>query len=389
LKADRNARGATIAAETEAQKAIKAALANTRAYMRNGFNEKAVTELEAIQDSISFNTELGGEALLELGMALETVARIDDARAIYGRLASKNWNPKVRRNAIQLLQGLDIVKQLRQRGPVSNKAMMDPKQMYIMQQNLRVGLTNEWDDYKKKDGNKGTRVWLSPTLVGKSDGDLFKVETLSDAIELVRQALDSLRLDKIPTVVLLRAARKLYVTSSADMMEHISSKHSSMYQRAIQALSDDPVQRRTLAPSAVFAPLVNGTWEVVCAFRDKPQAYDLRVFEPGRLRRSLDIYAGSSASSESYPLLFGIGMANNAGTACYDGVLGEISLELDAGKRTSAPATRKNRQGSRSVAQVLWVDGETKLTRQISSTIGGPDLYTIWRKVLPTVWRKY
>ena len=55
-----------------------------------------------------------GETYLEIAMALETVDRTDEAREIYGKLVTINWSQKTKRNALQLLQGLDITMKIRQ-----------------------------------------------------------------------------------------------------------------------------------------------------------------------------------------------------------------------------------------------------------------------------------
>jgi hypothetical protein len=65
---------------------IKAALTKSRNFMVQGNRKSAVAALEAIQSLVSYTTDIGGEVLLDLGMALETVDRIDDARIIYGKL---------------------------------------------------------------------------------------------------------------------------------------------------------------------------------------------------------------------------------------------------------------------------------------------------------------
>eukprot|EP01042_Synura_sphagnicola_P018601 gene18601-23520_t len=59
-------------------------------------------------------------------MALETVPeRVEEARKVYAKLASTCWSSKVRRQAVGLLQGLDIVKQLRPDISVSTAPTVD------------------------------------------------------------------------------------------------------------------------------------------------------------------------------------------------------------------------------------------------------------------------
>lgn len=99
--------------EQENADKIKKGLGEGRYYMAMGNRKNAVESLERIKDSVTWQTETGGEVLLELAMALETVDRVDEAREIYGKLASVSWSDKTRRNALQLIQGLDITKQIR------------------------------------------------------------------------------------------------------------------------------------------------------------------------------------------------------------------------------------------------------------------------------------
>ena len=100
---------------------------------------------------------------------------MDDARAIYGKLVGSSRSSTVRRNALQLLQGLDMTKQLRNRVNVTIKPVLDPKNMYIMSNNLRAGLTNEWADYKKKEYQP--LPMLGPRRGGS---DLYKVDRNRD-----------------------------------------------------------------------------------------------------------------------------------------------------------------------------------------------------------------
>ena len=54
--------------------------------MRSGNTKAAVKSLEDVQSFLNYHTELCGEAYLELGMALETVDRSEEARKIYGQV---------------------------------------------------------------------------------------------------------------------------------------------------------------------------------------------------------------------------------------------------------------------------------------------------------------
>jgi len=102
--------------------------------MNIGDRKSAVAALEKIQDSIPWQTELGGDCWLELAMALETVDRTDEARKIYGKLLAVSWSTKVRRNALGLVQGLDIAAKIRKTDTGTRKPAMDMANMEIVAQ---------------------------------------------------------------------------------------------------------------------------------------------------------------------------------------------------------------------------------------------------------------
>ena len=79
---------------------LKSALSASRNHMRVGNRKAAVEVLEAVHEFASFQTDLGGELKLEYAMALETVERYDEARAIYGTLVVKSWSQKIKGNTI-------------------------------------------------------------------------------------------------------------------------------------------------------------------------------------------------------------------------------------------------------------------------------------------------
>lgn len=163
--------------------------------MRSGNTKAAVKSLEDVRNNLNFNTELCGEAYLELGMALETVDRSEEARKIYGQLVAVSYSQKVRRNALGLLQGLELTMKLKKRGPQTTAPIVDMQSLNSLSAVISQGLTNEWDQYKKKEFT--VTPWLD--LGGKSDEELFKVETIFDAYNLIIRALSPLKLEKLPS----------------------------------------------------------------------------------------------------------------------------------------------------------------------------------------------
>jgi hypothetical protein len=182
--------------ENENERKIKSAINECRTFMRFGDRSSAVRVMENVRSFLSFQTELGGEAYLELGMALETVDRSEEARKIYGQLVTSSNSDKNRRNALQLLQGLEITMKLRKRGPQTVKPIVDYASLQSMSNILSQGLTNEWNDYKKKD--VAVSPWIGLDDAQKEE-DLFKVNALSDAYYIFLRALIPLKFEKIPT----------------------------------------------------------------------------------------------------------------------------------------------------------------------------------------------
>ena len=186
--------------------------------MMYGNTKKAVKVLEDVKDFLSFQSELGGEALLEYGMVLETVDRAEEARKIYGQLVTVNVSPKVKRSALQLLQGLEITMKLRKKGSLSNKPVMDYESLQTMSSILSTALTDEWADYKKKESTSLT--WIE----GKSEEELYKLETNIDVYNLLVRAAVPLKSEKIPSDVIRRAFRKLYLLSDDVKLQLISQR---------------------------------------------------------------------------------------------------------------------------------------------------------------------
>ena len=136
--------------ENDNREKLTLALKKGRRCLQLGDRNGAVKELEKVQPFANIQSELGGEVLLELAMALETVDRAEDARKLYGKLLTQSTSSKIRRNALGLVQGLDIVSKLRKDIGVDNTPLMDYESMHAISMKLKEGLTNEWDDYKKK-----------------------------------------------------------------------------------------------------------------------------------------------------------------------------------------------------------------------------------------------
>jgi hypothetical protein len=135
--------------ENDNRDKLETALGKARRMLQFGDRVSAVKILEEVQAFANFQSDLGCDVLLELAMALETVSRADDARKLYGQLITQSTNSKVRRSALQLVQGLDLVSRLR-KDIASEAPIVDYASLQSISMQLREGLKNEWDDYKKK-----------------------------------------------------------------------------------------------------------------------------------------------------------------------------------------------------------------------------------------------
>lgn len=228
---------------------------------RNG----AVSTLEAVQDLANIQSEIGGEVILELAMALETVDRQDDARKLYGLLITKCGHSKIRRNALQLIQGLDIVSKLRKDIATDNTPFMDRENMYAISLQLREGLRNEWDEYKKKGFNEAKPWFDLDDDAGKS---LERVGSFQDAYFLSLRSINPLK--KIPSLSFQQMFRRFYVTNDTIKMNFLNSDANMKLNTTSQLASS-------------YYKQLNGTWEIVVSLQDK-SPYRSKRFESGAVR---------------------------------------------------------------------------------------------------------
>ena len=205
---------------------ITAALTKARVYMRNGNRKSAVETLESVQNYCAWTSDMGGEVLLELAMSLETVDRIDEARKIYGKLAATSWSPTIKRNALQLISGLDITKQIRNDVKKTQRSAMDVEGMNKISEALEAGLSNGWDDWgegsRSRNRNKKANLWYDD---GKErEGQYKKIDSFRDAYFLLEEALNPLRSDKVPSNSLVRALVKMYLAPESEKYMFLRSR---------------------------------------------------------------------------------------------------------------------------------------------------------------------
>mmetsp|Transcript_11524 Transcript_11524/g.18888 ORF Transcript_11524/g.18888 Transcript_11524/m.18888 type:complete len:913 (-) Transcript_11524:6-2744(-) len=209
--------------EKKNQGKIADSLSRSRVYMQVGNRKAAVEVLETVKDVCSFQTEVGGEIWLELAMALETVERSDEARKIYGKLASVCWSQRIRRSALQLISGLDITQKIRQ-DLTPAKPVMDAMNMAEVSKALQAGLRNEWDEYKRKDVK--FQAWYdderSRTLSQKNRQQITEVNSIQDAYSLLLDQINPLK--EVSAALLVQAVKKLYLASEEERLSFMRER---------------------------------------------------------------------------------------------------------------------------------------------------------------------
>jgi hypothetical protein len=134
-----------------------------------------------------------------------------------------------------------------------------------------------------------------------------------------------------------------------------------------------------------FGRQVNGTWDLVISISDKAP-FTASRYESGSVRRVLDVV--NLACSETVPVLWGLSEAKYWYDMEWDAVRSQVSLSGGQIRQSTAPWQKKKQD--RQTFQVVYCDDAMLVSREMSAdTISDPDLYSVWKRVLPTVWRKY
>eukprot|EP00596_Hydrurales_sp_CCMP1899_P008313 CAMPEP_0119043572 /NCGR_PEP_ID=MMETSP1177-20130426/23448_1 /TAXON_ID=2985 /ORGANISM="Ochromonas sp, Strain CCMP1899" /LENGTH=664 /DNA_ID=CAMNT_0007011939 /DNA_START=233 /DNA_END=2227 /DNA_ORIENTATION=+ len=420
--------------EDENTEKIKDAIVRSRNLMGMGSRQAAVTVLEKVKPFLTSHSQLGGESFLELAMALETVDRTDEAREIYSKLISVSWSDKTKRNALQLMQGLDITLKIKKSGmdrsfkPMSDReAAAQNLAMEKIAEALKPGLTNAWNDYKKGD----PQPWYDD---GGKTMAATKIESFKDAYYLLEKAFNPL--SKIPSQLIQRSLRKMYLSSDVEKLGLLKElgvldKKEKKRVTTVSDPSSDPFYipglNRDADPFAAkpvilesdkimmdtkpiiqkkkqpeitsilkssrnpivmesFEKSVNGTWDLVASLVDKAP-YAASRFEPGAIRRSLDL--PNSMCSESYPVLWGLSTAKINTLLEFDNLRSEVSISGDQLPGSKAPWQKQKEKVNKRGFQVLYTDDGMLVTREVSENAGTSDLYSLWKKVKPQIWIKY
>lgn len=430
---------ATMKLENENRDKIKDSLDRSRNFMYAGNRKAAVDSLEKVQPFLSFQTDVGGEVLLELGMAYETVDRTDDARQIYSKLASTSWSQKVRRNSLSLLQGLDISKQIRKDvdGKLSGKPLMDVTNMYQISRALEAGLTNEWDNYKKKDFGKDNNIkpWFDDGNVLSSPEQIV---TFRDAYFVLERCLNPLK--KVSSEMISRAMNKIYLSGDSEkiaflknrglvtikdteqnkvinqnlrnvsFINQMNSKRTDMidsnpsgkfawmkedYEETVvikkAATANDKkvvtLNSNEVRPSIVYGRLLNGTWDLVVSIKDKAP-YLAERFESGTLRRTYDKYY--DRCSETNSVMWGMSTKVRTMDMSWSDSRSELTLTGGDIQTSIAPWQKANiKDRNKRNFDIIFCDDSIIVTRELTTSVSDPALYTLWKRVLPTVWKKY
>ena len=425
----------TLRKEKENEKDIRDALGRSRNLMRMGSRKEAVASLEKVQEALSYQTDLGGEALLELGMALETVDRSDESRKIYGKLAATSWSTTIRRNSLQLIQGLDITKQIRKDVDGLRKPAMDMQNMYLVSAAINEGLRNEWDDYKRKDKSSVYRAWYGqeqrPAATGAAvDG---ANATLAEALGVLLLSADPLKQASVGADLLRKCIRKVYLAPKAEKIAYlrqrgyfreatataaavaayscvadsspppsssgsgtgdglegrsVASRFNGDFADAAPVQSRPPAQVAVTSPAPAYRKALNGTWDLALSCRDDASS-GVQLFESGSVRRSLRLSEGEC--SESHSEMWGLSTVTRRYTAIFDDNAEELILSGDDLRLSKAPFQRGNeRTNGRRDLQVVFCDEGLLLTREVhGSRFSESDLYVLWKKMGKSLYKKY
>lgn len=425
--------------ENDNEKKIRSALNKSRSYMMFGDRNKALEALEdvVLSDIVGFQSELGGEVYLEYGMVLETVDRGEESRKIYGQLGATNSSPRIKKSAMQLLQGLEITLKLRKKGFTTSKPVIDMEAMQTMSNLLSVGLTDEWSTYQRENTPK---LWV----YGKTGDDLYKLETIYDTYTLLIRCLSStLFLEKVPSPIIRRAVRKMFLLNEVEKLDLMKQRMPPLHhmkknlkdveiktkEKEISSISSSskftssgndimgdeismfaasvPLESSTgkvvggknsvMLSSNVFEKQLNGSWELVFSLYDKSAGQIKRV-EQGEVRRRIDFSPLSVNISdvdrheaiESFPSMWGLTTSNVVASIEWNPKRNEIHFKFDDERAVRiSPTPWQDRSQPQHTLQIVWIDKEMMITNEVNKMISEPDLFVVWRRMNPTKWIKY
>ena len=420
--------------ENDNEKKIKDALNRSRSCMLYGDRNRALKALEEIlhSDIVGFRSELGGEVYLEYGMALETVDRGEESRNIYAQLVAINCSSRIKKSAMQLLQGLEITLKLRKKCFANSTPAVDMEAMQKMSSILSIGLRDEWSRYKEDT----SKLWI----YGKTEEELYKLETMYDSYTLLQRCISStLFLDRVPSPIIRRAVRKMFLLSEVEKIELMKERVPSLFHPVNDSTKNTRIEineeKSPISPTKfislrnysmedessmfpdsaickfdfgvgtssksavmssanVFEKQLNGSYELLFSFHDKPAGKIKRV-EPGSIRRyiffsSSSVSVSSNRAVEAFPSMWGLSVSNVVASIEWNPMRNEIYFMFDDGRgRRISPSPWQDRSQSQHTLQVVWIDKEMMITNEINKMISEPDLFTVWRRMKPTKWRKY
>jgi hypothetical protein len=280
---------------------IKDCLSRSRGLMSIGNPKGAVELLESIKDLASYQSDLGSEVWLEYAMALETVDRADDARKVYGQLITSCWNQKARRNALQLLQGLDITAKIK-KNLTPAKPVVDYEILISVSKALEKGLTNEWDDYKKHKKRDNLLPWYEDEIMN-DDASKLRVTNLEEAYIVLMRVANPLK--ETSSDLIARAFRMVYTANETERVKFFSCR--GILDEILPVAVENMITPKALAPAPAYAGAGSGGGDMV----DMRSSYTTNLFasfasDISESKSSSDSRSGSRmstgrvASSDAY-----------------------------------------------------------------------------------------
>lgn len=242
------------------------------------------TDLATECDGIRLGTGLllnkpkeSGNFSCRIRMDEHVASETNEARAIHKKSTRLRWSGKLRCNSRQLFAGLDIP-------ATPTFDALNTKRGNLA---LDAGPQNEWSEHSCKETTYAP--WFSDSGKSSPVNAITHIDTLQEAYNVISQYVHSLR-DESSDRKLRIAVKQLHNTSVCD-------KALLVLQRVSQTRSRSTPAVRAMNSTELLMSQINGTWELVTAFRDTISGA-VKHYEPGYHRRCIDLLNGTCTDNK-------------------------------------------------------------------------------------------
>mmetsp|Transcript_22862 Transcript_22862/g.31352 ORF Transcript_22862/g.31352 Transcript_22862/m.31352 type:complete len:206 (-) Transcript_22862:123-740(-) len=202
-------------------------------------------------------------------------------------------------------------------------------------------------------------------------------------------------LKKIPSDLLAKSFRRVYLTSQSEKMDFAKSKRvinaalagsSKKYSSFVAFKGEEKVAGSDAISYSYNETkhFVNGSWDLVSSLREAAP-YSAKRYDLGAVRITVDMEL--KLCTETVPVLLSLFTAVYSHTLRWTASVCELQLQGPQMKNSKAP-WQKNGLSSQSF-QVEYCDDMMMVTRQVSDKYSEPDLYALWKRKKDAVWIKY